>query len=99
MNGSKQTHILQYLLVSLDNNTDGNQLFTRNEVQAKHEKLDNLQKLYLQKQITTYYTTSTSKTVTVHKHREFRSDKIHDILTADIANVANIQYVMLVITV
>jgi len=60
MNGSKQTHILQYLLVSLDNNTDGNQLFTRNEVQAKHEKLDDLQKLYLQKQITTYYTTSTN---------------------------------------
>jgi len=60
MNGSKQTHILQYLLVSLDNNTDGNQLFTRNEVQAKHEKLDDLQKLYLQKQITTHYTTSTN---------------------------------------
>ena len=41
----RQRHI--NLLVRLDDNTDCYQLFTRNEVEAEHEKLDDLQKLYL----------------------------------------------------
>jgi len=36
-----------YLLTCLDDYTDCNQLFTWNEVQAKHQKLNDLQKLYL----------------------------------------------------
>jgi len=35
------------LLVSLDDNTDCYQFFARNEVQAKHQELNDLQKLYL----------------------------------------------------
>lgn len=44
-----------YLLTCLDDYTDCNQLFTWNEVQAKHQKLNDLQKLYLHTQVPTHY--------------------------------------------
>jgi len=37
----------QYLLASLDDNAHCDELFTWNEVETEHKKLDDLQKLYL----------------------------------------------------